>query len=96
MIAHLSTRGRDEAPPIPDGLTRLRRRIDALPTALRDELAPLAEEAAEDTVFLGRTISVARDGLERYRLDLAIVRFDLEATRREREALRARLEAAGS
>ena len=55
-----------------------------------------AELGAHGRVPPARAISIARDGLERYRLDLAIVRFDLEATRREREALRARLEAAGS
>ena len=30
---------------------------------------------------------LARDALERFRLDLELARFDLEATRREREAL---------
>ena len=32
---------------------------------------------------------LARDALERFRLDLTMLEFDLEVTRREREALRA-------
>jgi hypothetical protein len=35
---------------------------------------------------------LARDALERFRLDLTTLEFDLEVTRREREALRERLE----
>jgi hypothetical protein len=37
-------------------------------------------------------MGLARDALERFRLDLAMLEFDLEATRREREALKAMLE----
>jgi hypothetical protein len=81
---------------VPQELVRLRERIGSLPARLRAELGPLAEDAVEQALFRGRVLSVAREGLERYRLDLAIVRFDLDATRREREALRRRLESAGA
>ena len=81
---------------IPPELSRLRERIGSLPARLREELWPLADQAVEDALFRGRVLSVAREGLEQYRLDLAIARFDLDATRREREALRRRLESAGA
>jgi hypothetical protein len=81
---------------VPPELARLRARIEGLPTGLRDELTPIADEAVEQAVFRGRILSLAKEGLERYRLDLTIVRFDLEATRREREALRDKLESLGA
>ncbi len=61
----------------------------------RGRLGPIADEAVEHALFRGRVLTLAREGLERYRLDLAIARFDLEATKREHEALRRRLEALG-
>jgi hypothetical protein len=80
---------------VPAELTRLRDQIGALPPRFRDALRPMADEAVEQALFRGRVLSVAREGLERYRLDLAIAQFDLDATRREREALRCRLESLG-
>ncbi len=50
-------------------------------------LEPIVEEAWEEAVFRGRVLNVARDALERLRLDLELTKFDLDATRREREAL---------
>jgi hypothetical protein len=78
--------------PIPVELVELRERIQAQPAPIRAELEPLVEEALEDARFRGRAMMIARDALERFRLDLAMLEFDLEITRREREALKARLE----
>jgi hypothetical protein len=80
---------------VPPEISELRDRIRSLPARLRDELGPLADEAAEGAIFRDRVLSIAREGLERYRLDLLATRFDLEATRRERETLRLKLEALG-
>lgn len=80
---------------IPPELARLRDRIGELPPRYREALGPVAEEAVEQALFRGRVLTLAREGLERYRLDLAIARFDLDATRREQEALRRKLEALG-
>ena len=76
-------------------LARLREQVGLLPTQLRGEMEPMVEEVIEEALFRGRVLSIAREGLERYRLDLKIVQFDLEATRREREDLRRKLEALG-
>lgn len=80
---------------IPPELVRLRDRIGDLPPRYRDALRPIADEAVEQSLFRGRVLNLAREGLERYRLDLAIARFDLEATRREHETLRLRIASLG-
>ena len=75
-------------PPVPAELVELRDRIRALPAALRAELEPLAEDACEQAKFRGRALSLAREALEQFRVELAAAQFDLDATRREREGLR--------
>lgn len=73
---------------LPAELVELMERVQALPPEVRAELEPVVDEALEEARFRGRVLSVARDALERLRLDLELARFDLDATRREREALR--------
>jgi hypothetical protein len=65
----------------------LRERVQAQPREVRAELEPLVEEAMEQARFRSRVLTVARGALEQFRLDLELARFDLDATRREREAL---------
>ncbi len=77
---------------VPPELVELKERIAAQSADIRAELEPLVEDAMEHARFRGRAMGLARDALERFRLDLAMLEFDLEATRREREALRALLE----
>ena len=74
-------------------LLELRARILAQPAEIRSELEPLIEDALEHAKFRDRVLSVAKDALGRYRLDLELVRFDLEATKREHEHLIRRLNA---
>ncbi len=77
---------------VPLELIELKERIAAQPAEIRAELEPLVEDAMEHARFRGRAMGLARAALERFRLDLAMLEFDLEVTRREREALKARLE----
>ena len=72
----------------PEEWVALRDRVRGLPSAVREELEPVVADALEQALFRGRVLSVAREALERQRLDLELARFDLDATRREREALR--------
>jgi nitric oxide reductase activation protein len=76
---------------LPSELLELRERVQAQPANVRAELEPLLEDVLEHALFRGRIISVARDALERLRLDLDMALFDLDATRRERETLRSLL-----
>jgi hypothetical protein len=68
-------------------LLELWERVQALPREVRKELEPLIEEAVEEARFRSRVLHVARDALEQFKLDLDLARFDLDATRRERETL---------
>jgi hypothetical protein len=73
---------------LPAEFAELLARVMAQPADVRAELEPLLDEVLEHARFRSRVMSVARDALERLRLDLEMARFDLDATRREREALR--------
>ncbi|OJW19832.1 MAG: hypothetical protein BGO49_14035 [Planctomycetales bacterium 71-10] len=70
---------------VPAELTALRDRIRALPAEARAEVEPLMDDVLEQAVYRSRVLTLARDALARYRLELAAARFDLEATRRERD-----------
>lgn len=73
---------------LPEELVALRERVRTLPEAVRGELEPIVAEALEQARYRGRVLTIARDALVRLRLDLELARFDLDATRREREDLR--------
>ena len=75
----------------PPELVALMERVRALPGEVRIELEPIVGEALEQAVYRGRVLSIAREALERFKLDLDLARFDLDATRREREEYRRRL-----
>jgi hypothetical protein len=77
---------------VPDELVDLMERVRALPGDVRAELEPVVADALEHAQFRGRVLSVAREAIERLKLDLELARFDLDATRREKESLRRMLE----
>ena len=79
---------------MPPELIALLERARELPADVRETFLPLVEEVAEQARFRGRVVSVARDALEQFRHELALIRFDLDATRRERDELRGRFEVA--
>jgi hypothetical protein len=76
---------------IPSELVSLAERVRALPDRLRRELEPMLDDAMEQAVFRGRVLCLARDALARFRLDLEVMRFDLDQTKQEREDLERRL-----
>ena len=78
---------------LPVELVELKERLLTQPAGIRAELEPLVDDALEDARFRRQAMLLARDALERFRLDLALLEFELEATRREREAYRAMVEA---
>jgi hypothetical protein len=77
--------------PIPSGqlpseLVVLKERIQDQPVEVREELEPLIDEVLEHAVFRSRVMLLARDALQQFRVEMAAVRLDLEATKRERRA----------
>jgi hypothetical protein len=81
---HEETPVTTEPEPVPSELVVLKERIQQQPAPVRAELEPLIDDVMEHALFRNRVMLIAREALERFRLDLASLRFDLEATRRER------------
>jgi hypothetical protein len=73
-----------ESGQLPLELVALKGRIAGQPAKVRAELEPLIDEVLEHAMFRSRVMLIARDALQRLRVDMAALRFDLEATRRER------------
>ncbi len=69
---------------VPSELVALKERILDQPPAVRAALEPLIDEVVEHAIFRNRAMLIARDALQRFRVDMAALQFDLEATRRER------------
>jgi hypothetical protein len=69
---------------LPTELLALSERIRDQPKDVRTELEPLLEEVLEHTVFRNRVMLIAKEALQRFRLDLAALQFELDATKRER------------
>ncbi len=69
---------------LPSELVALSERIRIQPKNVRTELEPLLDEVLEHTVFRNRVMLIAKEALERFRLDLAVLQFELDATKRER------------
>jgi hypothetical protein len=68
---------------VPTELMELKERIQGQPPVVRAELEPLIDEVMEHAMFRSRVMMIARDALQRFRVDMAALRLDLEATRRE-------------
>ncbi len=77
---------------IPADLQRLVDAIAELPDAHASKLAPMVDAVTESTKRRRRILSLVQDALGQLRLDMKYLMFDLEATRRERDELQAKLE----
>ena len=77
---------------LPRELLELRSHLDLLPLALRDRLTPLCERLSYFVRLQGRLVRIAQDAVDQLQLDVKYLTFDLEATRRERDAYRKELD----
>ncbi len=66
--------------------------VTDLPDAYRRQLAPLMDAVIESTKRRRRILTLVQDALGQLRLDMKYLMFDLEATRRERDEYRLKLE----
>ncbi len=77
---------------LPRELLELRSHLELLPGYQRDKLAPLCERLSHFVRLQGRLVRIAQDAVDQLQLDVKYLTFDLEATRRERDAYRKELE----
>jgi len=76
----------------PVELQELIRAIEALPAPQREALQAPLGRVVECSTRRRRILNLVQEALAQLRLDMKYLVFDLEATRRERDALRQQLE----
>ncbi len=86
--ANASSRNQSVSPEINDLLLG----ISQLPPEHRARLEPSLNRVVEGVQRRKRILSLVQEALSQLRLDMKYLMFDLEATRRERDALRSERE----
>ncbi|MCH2114480.1 MAG: transcriptional regulator [Pirellulales bacterium] len=77
---------------IPADLHKLAVALNGMPEKYSAQLAPLVDAVIESTKRRRRILTLVQDALGQLRLDMKYLMFDLEATRRERDDYRLKLE----
>ena len=73
---------------LPKDVADLTAAISALPAEHRSRIEPLVFRVIDSTKRRRRILNLVQEALSQLRLDMKYLVFDLEATRRERDALR--------
>lgn len=76
---------------LPRELIELGKRITGLPAGFQQDLEPIYNQVVDSVRRRRRILSLVQDALSQLRLDIKYLMFDLEVTRRERDALRDQL-----
>jgi len=76
---------------LPRELVELGKRIATMPAGHQRELEPIYNQVIDSVRRRRRILSLVQDALSQLRLDVKYLMFDLEVTRRERDALRDQL-----
>ncbi len=87
----MSTAPRFSAPQtdeLPKDIIELGQMIAALPANFRTQIDPVLARVVESTRRRRRILTLVQEALSQLRLDMKYLVFDLEATRRERDAYR--------
>jgi hypothetical protein len=79
---------------LPQEIVELSSILNQLPIEVRSTLEPLVTRVVESTRRRRRILNLVQDALGQLRLDMKYLVFDLEATRRERDELRQKLDGA--
>ena len=77
---------------IPREVLDLAEAVGALPAELRQAIDPLMGRVIDSNRRRRRILCLVQDALSQLRLDMKYLAFDLEATRRERDEFRRKLE----
>ena len=78
---------------LPADVQELAQAIEALPLEHRLRIENVLGRVLESTKRRRRILNLVQDALSQLRLDMKYLMFDLEATRRERDAFKRKLEA---
>jgi hypothetical protein len=78
----------NDADQLPKDLVELTTAIAKLPAEHRQSVEPILLRVTESTRRRRRILNLVQEALAQLRLDMKYLMFDLEATRRERDALR--------
>ena len=73
---------------LPKDVADLAAAVSQLPVEFRSRLEPLMFRVVDSTKRRRRILNLVQEALSQLRLDMKYLVFDLEATRRERDALR--------
>lgn len=76
---------------LPRELVELGKRIAVMPACHQRDLEPIYSQVVDSVRRRRRILSLVQDALSQLRLDIKYLMFDLEVTRRERDALRDQL-----
>ena len=77
---------------LPTDLVELTNAIAELPAEHRQKIEPFLGRVTESTRRRRRILTLVQEALSQLRLDMKYLMFDLEATRRERDAYRENLD----
>ncbi|MCA9231013.1 MAG: transcriptional regulator [Planctomycetales bacterium] len=77
---------------VPADLQRLVAALNSLPDEYAAQLAPMVDAVVESTKRRRRILTLVQDAISQLRLDMKYLMFDLEATRRERDEYRLKLD----
>jgi hypothetical protein len=83
---------KSQSEPISKDFTDLATAIAALPVGDRLRIEPLLTRVVESPTRRRRILTLVQDALSQLRLDMKYLMFDLEATRRERDEYRRKLD----
>ena len=81
-----------KAEELPADLVELNALVATLSAEQRGRIEPVLNRVVESTKRRRRILGLVQDALSQLRLDMKYLVFDLEATRRERDAYRQQLE----
>ena len=84
----MSTSTVKETEELPKDVAELASAIASLPAEHRSRIEPLMFRVVDSTRRRRRILNLVQEALSQLRLDMKYLVFDLEATRRERDALR--------
>ena len=77
---------------VPADVRQLAEFIHGLPENYSEQILPVLDRVLESTKRRRRILTLVQDALGQLRLDMKYLMFDLEATRRERDEYKAKLE----